>query len=308
MPSSEPIDGSLIADSLEAAPASSAPETAPQTAAPGASPTRGAVLSVTPALAARCYLSLIIPAYNEEKRLPDTLTRIAEYMALRDFSYELVVVDDGSRDKTRQVVTNFAATHPWVRLAFYNDEAGRPLNRGKGYAVRHGIASAVGRDILFSDADLSTPIEEMEKLLPPISRGDCDIAIASRALPESNLTVHQPWYRERMGRIFNSIVRRIIDTPFADTQCGFKAFRGVAAKKIFGMARVDGFGFDTEILFLAAKLKLRVQELPVTWNHRDDSRVNPLIAPFQMIQEVIQVRLNDIRGCYEDTELHNSPQ
>jgi dolichyl-phosphate beta-glucosyltransferase len=264
--------------------------------ASGAAARRGAVTSQP----VTCYLSLIIPAYNEEQRLPATLTRISEYLALRDFSYEIVVVDDGSRDGTRDMVREFAATRPFVRLECYDDEKGRPLNRGKGYAVRHGVLAARGRDILFSDADLSTPIEEMEKLLPPISRGDCDVAIASRALPESNLTVHQPWYRERMGRLFNSIVQRVIDTKIVDTQCGFKAFRGDVAKRLFGMAQIEGFGFDTEILFLAQKFKYRVREMPVTWEHRDDSRVSPLSAPFQMLSEVMEVRLNDIRGLYDE--------
>jgi dolichyl-phosphate beta-glucosyltransferase len=250
-----------------------------------------------------CYLSLIVPAYNEEQRLPATLMRMVEYLALRDFSYEIVVVDDGSRDGTRDLVREFAATRSFVRLECYDDENGKPLNRGKGYAVRHGVLSARGRDILFSDADLSTPIEEMEKLLPAISRGDCDMAIASRALPESNLTVHQPWYRERMGRLFNTFVQRIIDTQIMDTQCGFKAFRGDVAKRLFGMAQIDGFGFDTEILFLAQKFKYRVREVPVTWEHRDDSRVSPLSAPFQMLSELLQVRLNDIRGLYDEDEV-----
>jgi dolichyl-phosphate beta-glucosyltransferase len=266
--------------------------------ATGAGAKRGAHTAASQPVA--CYLSLIIPAYNEEQRLPATLTRMAEYLALRDFSYEIIVVDDGSRDGTRDMVREFAATRSFVRLECYDDENGKPLNRGKGYAVRHGVLAARGRDILFSDADLSTPIEEMEKLLPPISRGDCDVAIASRALPESNLTVHQPWYRERMGRLFNSIVQRVIDTKIVDTQCGFKAFRGDVAKRLFGMAQIEGFGFDTEILFLAQKFKYRVREMPVTWEHRDDSRVSPLSAPFQMLSEVMEVRLNDIRGLYDE--------
>ena len=166
----------------------------------------------TPPVAATCYLSIIVPAYNEEDRLPATLERMAEYLQERDFSYELLVVDDGSRDATRQVVREFAATRNWVRLVQYDDEKGRPVNRGKGYAVRQGVLASSGRDVLFSDADLSTPIEEIEKLLPFIARGECDIAIASRALPESKLAIHQPWYREAMGRGFNKVVQRIIGT------------------------------------------------------------------------------------------------
>jgi dolichyl-phosphate beta-glucosyltransferase len=251
---------------------------------------------------AKPYLSLVIPAYNEEKRLPATLSRIAEYLALRDFSHELIVVDDGSRDGTRDVVREFAATRSWVRLEGYEDEEGKPVNKGKGAAVRYGVLASRGRDILFTDADLSTPIEEMEKLLAPISRGVCDVTFASRALPESNLAVHQPWYRELMGRTFNKFVQRVIATDIVDTQCGFKAFRGDAARRIFGHAQINGFGFDTEILFLANKYSFRVQEIAVTWQHRDDSRVSPLVAPFQMIGELLQVRLNDMRGLYEEND------
>ena len=261
---------------------------------------RRAKVTITPTRTTRCYLSLIIPAYNEEQRLPATLERMAEYLKFRDFSYELLVVDDGSRDGTRDLVRDFAATHDWVRLVQYDDEAGHPLNRGKGFAVRSGVLHASGRDVLFSDADLSTPIEEMEKLLPLITRGDCDIAIASRGLPESNLAVHQPWYRELMGRTFNKLVQSIAVPGILDTQCGFKAFRGDVAKRLFGHAQIDGFGFDTEILFLARKFGYRISEIPVTWIHKDDSRVNPLSAPFQMVNELLQVRLNDLRGAYDE--------
>jgi dolichyl-phosphate beta-glucosyltransferase len=256
----------------------------------------------TPPAVASCYLSLIVPAYNEEKRLPATLEKIEQYLKRRDFSYELILVDDGSRDSTRDVISQFAATRPWVRLLHYDTTQGHPLNRGKGYAVRQGVLHAAGRDLLFTDADLSTPIEEMEKLLPPISRGDFDLAFGSRALPASVLAVHQPWYREWMGRTFNLFVQSIIGTTIRDTQCGFKAFRGEAAKNIFRRAQIDGFGFDTEVLFLAQKLKYRVVEVPVVWRHYDNSRVNPLLAPFGMLSELIQVRLNDIRGTYEDLD------
>lgn len=256
--------------------------------------------NAAPATAARCALSLIIPAYNEEQRLPATLERIVEYMLAQHFSYELIVVDDGSHDGTRDVVRHFAATHDWVRLAQYDDTAGHPLNRGKGYAVRYGVLMAKGQTVLFSDADLSTPIEEIEKLLPPIAEGKCQIAIASRALPKSNLTVHQPWYREWMGRSFNRLVQTIAVPGIQDTQCGFKAFCGDAAQRIFSLTRIDGFGFDTEVLFLARKLGYQVCEIPVTWQHRDDSRVNPVLAPLKMFQELITVRMNDRKGLYKE--------
>ena len=256
---------------------------------------------------ATCYLSLVIPAYNEENRLPATLDRVFEYLATRKFSHEVIVVDDGSRDATREVVREYSQRFPVLRLESY-DDGGKPLNKGKGYAVRRGVLAARGRDILFSDADLSTPIEEMEKLLPPISSGEYGLAIASRGLPESDLAVHQPWYREYMGRAFNAFVQRVIETDIHDTQCGFKAFRGDAAKRIFSLAQIDGFGFDTEILFLARKLGYRVREVPVTWRHRDDSRVSPLIAPIQMLGELLQVRLNDMRGAYDEEAAKESDE
>lgn len=241
-------------------------------------------------------LSIVVPAYNEEARLPATLARIAEYLADQAYSYELIVVDDGSRDNTKGVVESFAAAHPWARYETYPD--GR--NRGKGAAVRQGMLAAQGREMLFSDADLSTPIEELEALFKPIREGTCDISFASRGLPESKLAVHQPWYREAMGRSFNFVVRKVIGTKISDTQCGFKAFRGDVAHRVFASACVDGFGFDTEIVFIARKWKLRIAEIPVTWRHQDDSRVSPLVAPFQMLRELTLVRLNDLRGRYRE--------
>lgn len=264
------------------------------------------IVSHPPAPDASPYLSLIVPAYNEEKRLPATLERIATYLGGRDFSYEMIIVDDGSRDNTNHVVREFGASHPWSRLLQYVDDHGTAINRGKGFAVRAGILASKGRDVLFSDADLSTPIEELEKLLPPLSRGDCDIAIASRSLPDSNLAVHQPWHREAMGRTFNFFVRRAIHTDVSDTQCGFKAMRGDVARRLFALARVDGFGFDTELIFLAAKKGLRVREIPVTWRHVEESRVNPIAAPLQMMRELLEVRLNDLRGLYEESPASQS--
>ena len=267
------------------------------------SPSHGLRIVSTPPLLADApapELSLIVPAYNEEKRLPATLERIAEYLATRDFSYELLVVDDGSRDETARVVLEFGARCPHLHLLQYADLGGRIVNRGKGFAVRTGMLASRGRYVLFSDADLSTPIEEMERLLPLIQSGQCDIAIASRALPGSNLTVHQPWHREAMGRTFNRLVRLAIGTDVRDTQCGFKALRGDIARRLFGLARIDGFGFDTELIFLAAKLGLRVLEVPVTWRHAEESRVNPLTAPAQMMRELATVRLNDARGLYNE--------
>lgn len=280
---------------------SATPTSAPEavTASPEMATPR-ARITAQPSRVVKCYLSILVPAYNEEKRLPATLEAMADYLARRDFSHELVVIDDGSKDGTRDVVREFAKDRPWVRLVQYDDESGAPLNRGKGFAVRAGVEAAVGRDILFSDADLSTPIEEMERLLPPISRGDCDIAIASRALPESNLAIHQPFHREFMGRTFNKIVQKMAVPGIQDTQCGFKAFRGDVAKRLFQLAQIDGFGFDPEILFMANKFGYKVREIPVTWRHQDDSRVNPITASLSMLRELCEIRWNDARGLYDE--------
>ncbi len=279
-----------------------APDNTPES--PDAAPHPGtpprARITAQPSRVVKCYLSILVPAYNEEARLPATLDTIANYLQKREFSHELVVIDDGSRDKTRDVVREFAESRPWVRLVQYDDEHGAALNRGKGFAVRAGVEAAVGRDILFSDADLSTPIEEIEKLLPPISRGDCDITIASRALPDSNLAKHQPAHRELMGRTFNKIVQKMAVPGILDTQCGFKAFRGDVAKRLFRIAQIDGFGFDPEILFLANKFGYKIRELPVTWRHCDNSRVNPMTAPIAMLRELFEIRWNDARGLYDE--------
>lgn len=254
----------------------------------------------TPTALTSCSLSFIVPAFNEEERLPTTLARIAEYRHARDLSVELLIVDDGSRDATRRVAHEFARSKNWVRVVYYNDEENQPINRGKGFAVRQGVYASVGRNVLFSDADLSTPIEEMEKLLPLVARGECDIALASRALPESDLVVHQPRYRELMGRTFNTFVRGMIRTDIRDTQCGFKAFRGEVARHLFALARVDGFGFDTEIVYLASKFGYRTREIGVVWRHKEASRVNPLLAPLAMTRELFEIHLNDLRGAYNE--------
>ena len=256
-------------------------------------------VTVTPAALTARSLSLVVPAFNEEKRLPATLERIAEYRRAQGLSAELLIVDDGSRDATREVARAFARDKAWVRVVHYDDEKNRPVNRGKGFAVRQGVLASVGREVLFSDADLSYPVEEMEKLLPPIVRGDCNIALASRALPESD-SAHQPWYRELMGRTFNKLVQTVIRTDIRDTQSGFKAFHGDVARRLFALARIDGFGFDTEIIYLANKFGYRTLEVGVVCRHMNESRINPLLSPLTMTRELFEIRLNDLRGVYAE--------
>ncbi len=238
-----------------------------------------------------------MPAFNEAKRLPATLERIAEYRCAQGLSAELLIVDDGSRDATREVAKAFARDKDWVRVVYYDDGENRPVNRGKGFAVRQGVLASVGCEVIFSDADLSYPVEELEKLLPPVTRGECDIALASRALPESE-SAHQPWYRELMGRTFNKLVRIVIRTNIRDTQCGFKAFHGDVARHLFALAKIDGFGFDTEIIYLAGKFGYRVLEVGVVCRHSSESRINPLLSPLAMTRELFEIRLNDLRGVY----------
>lgn len=243
----------------------------------------------------KVYLSIIIPAYNEETRLPSTLKRVLEYMALRDFSYEIIVVDDGSRDGTAGVVRQFMETHETVRLV------SNGMNRGKGYSVRHGVLEAWGRDVLFSDADLSTPIEECEQLLPYISSGEFDIAIGSRSLPESHLVVRQPWYRERMGKAFNWLVRKVAGlSDIPDTQCGFKCFRGETARHLFRKQRIEGFAFDAEILYLARKFGYKIKQVPISWYNSPASKVSIIRHSLQMLKDLIKMRWADRRGLYDD--------
>jgi len=253
-------------------------------------------------VATQVYLSIVIPAFNEEKRLPHSLEAICRYMEERDFSFEIIVVDDGSRDGTARLVEDFAERHEAVRLV-RNDR-----NRGKGYSVQHGVLVSGGRDILFTDADLSTPIEECEKLLPLVSSGEFDIVIGSRALPESRLEIRQPFYREWMGRMFNRMVQRIAVPGIWDTQCGFKVFRGEVARRLFSKQRLSGFAFDVEILFLARKFGYTICEVPVVWRNSPDSRVSATRDSWRMLRELLVIRWNDWRGLYEETteEMENS--
>src|SRR5450432_2087385 len=204
----------------------------------------------------RRSISIIIPAYNEEKRLPATLAAVREYLnrSAWDFA-EIVVVDDGSRDRTADV-----ARSAQVRVL------ANPGNRGKGYSVRHGVLESEGEWALLTDADLSAPIEELEKLWSAVEREQAQVAIGSRAVDRSLVGVHQPILREWMGRIFNLVMRAVTGLPFRDTQCGFKLFQAAAARQIFSRQKLDGFGFDVEVLFIA-RLKYRCLEVAVRWDN-----------------------------------------
>jgi dolichyl-phosphate beta-glucosyltransferase len=228
-------------------------------------------------------LSVVIPAYNEARRLPPTLAEIQRRLAGR--SHEVLVVDDGSTDDT-------AARAEAAGVQVLRNEG----NRGKGYSVRHGMLRAKGARRLMCDADLSTPIEELDRLMAKMDEG-YDVVIASRALPGSNVEVRQPWYRENMGRLFNLCVRVLALPGLQDTQCGFKLFSAAAATEAFSSARLDGFSFDVEALFVARRRGFRIAEVPVTWRNDEATRVNTLKGAVAFV-DLARIRLNDWRGAY----------
>ena len=237
------------------------------------------------------HLSIIIPAHNEEERIGPTLERVAAYLAGQPYDSEVIVVDDVSADRTGEVVDALAAGHPTFR------RLRRDANPGKGAAVRDGMLAARGEYRLFSDADLSTPIEETAKLLAACE-GEYHVAIASRALPESNLAVRQPWFRETMGRTFNLMVQVGAVWGIKDTQCGFKCFRAAVAEELFSRMTITGFAFDVEILYLARKRGYRIAEIPVTWINSPKSRVSPIRDSLRMMRDLLRIRWRSLRGAY----------
>ncbi len=239
-------------------------------------------------------LSIVIPAFNEERRLPRAFERIREYFSNRPGGLdeiEVVVVDDGSTDATARIANEWAATLPQWRVI------SNGTNRGKGYSVRHGMLAARGRIALFTDADLSSPIEECEKLLAAIAAG-YDFAIGSRAIDRSLIAVRQSRHRELAGIIFNKFVRAFTGLPFHDTQCGFKAFVREPSRIVFEQQRIEGFGFDPEILFLAKRHGLRGVEIPVRWAHDPATKVHVLRDSIRMFGELIVIRWNALLGRY----------
>jgi glycosyltransferase involved in cell wall biosynthesis len=236
--------------------------------------------------------SIVIPAYNESGRIPATLASVVSCIRERGWDAEVLVVNDGSTDTTADVVRAFAETAPEVRLVE------NPGNRGKGYSVRNGMLQARGGVVIFSDADLSAPIEEAERLFAAI-KGGADIAIGSRWLEANRQTQRQPLYRQFFGRCFNGVTRAIMRLPFADTQCGFKAFTRQAAQTVFQLQTIDRWGFDPEILFIALKRGYWIIEVPVSWAHDERSRMSYVKDGFKMLQEISIVRWNAFRGRYD---------
>ena len=235
-------------------------------------------------------LSIVIPAFNEELRLPGTLESIAAYIKSCVRTVEVLVVDDGSKDSTAAVAESFRSKIPSLRVV------PNGVNRGKGYSVRHGVEESRGRIVLFTDADLSAPIEEAGKLIDALQH--FDVAIGSRAVDRSLITVHESPFREFAGVLFNKIVRLILWLPFVDTQCGFKAFRRERCRIIFEQQTIERFGFDPELLYLARHHGLRAAEIPVRWGHSPATKVNLFRDSIQMFLDVFKIRGNSLLRRY----------
>lgn len=237
--------------------------------------------------------SFIVPAYNESERLAFSLPKVLEYVRQQEFQSEIIVVNDGSTDTTADVVRRFMTLNPDVRLVE------NPGNRGKGYSVRNGMLHATGDVMLFTDADLSSPITEAGKLFAAIQQG-ADVAIGSRWLQAELQTERQPWHRQLYGRLFNFALRAVLGLKYRDTQCGFKAFTRRAVQTIFTRQRIERWGFDPELLFIADKFKLRTVEVPVQWAHDHRSKISPVRDGLKMGVEMLAVRWNDMKGLYRN--------
>jgi glycosyltransferase involved in cell wall biosynthesis len=239
-------------------------------------------------------LSIIIPAFNESDRLGAPLAKVLEFVSQPGQNAEVLVVDDGSSDDTAEVATRVFASYPVsTRLIRYEE------NKGKGFAVRTGLREATADIALFTDADLSTPIEEASKLVKPIEGGDQDVTFGSRALDRTLIGTHQPWRREQGGKVMNLIIRKMSGLPFYDTQCGFKAFNMRKFRPLLDVMKIDRFGFDVEFLFVAAHNGLKLSEIPVRWNDVAGSKVSVFRDSRRMITELMQIRSNARGGVYD---------
>jgi dolichyl-phosphate beta-glucosyltransferase len=244
--------------------------------------------------------SVILPAYNESARIAGTLDKLLAHAAQRGWSVEVIVVNDGSSDDTAAIVRAYASKHAVLRLLE------NPGNRGKGYSVRNGMLHARGDILLFSDADLSSPIEEADKLFVAIAQG-ADIAIGSRWVDRSLQIRRQPLHRRIFGRIFNLALRIILGLQYKDTQCGFKAFTRRSAQAVFPLQKIERWGFDPELLYLARKFGFNVSEVPVAWSHREGTRIHPLRDGIRMFGELLRVRWYALKGNYAACDAVSQP-
>jgi len=234
-------------------------------------------------------LSIIIPAYNEENRLPKSLDSIVAFVAQQAYPIEVLIVENGSRDRTTEIAEAYAQKHPFIHVLH--------STKGKGAAVRAGMMAGKGRYLFMCDSDLSMPIDEVRKFLPPVL-DDYDVAIASREGPGAH-RYNEPPFRHLMGRVFNLIVRVIAIPGFQDTQCGFKSFRREVAREVFQDGTMDGWAFDVEALFIALRRGYKVVAVPINWYHDPDSRVNPIHDTWRMFRDVLRIRLNGWKGIYD---------
>lgn len=257
-----------------------------------------------------CFLSIVIPAYNEVTRIRRSLDAVLSFLQTQKYRAEIIVVDDGSSDETATRVSEYV---PKFR------EAGHDLrvltnkpNRGKGYSVKRGLTEASGEIVLFSDADFSSPITEAPKLIEPIAEGRADVTLGSRALNRKLIGVHQPKMRELGGIVFNLCMRTITGLTFKDTQCGFKAFRREPALSVFKLQRIDRFGFDPEVLYIAKKQGNRLLEIPVVWNHCEGGELqgkwNYVRDSIDMFADLIRIRFNDLAGRYDAPKTHTESE
>ncbi len=245
-------------------------------------------------------LSIVIPAYNEEERLGKSLAETFAYLAAQDYTSEVIVVDDGSRDRTVEIAGEF---QPLSNSKIKFSVLKNPGNRGKGYAVRNGMLHASGEIHLFFDADLATPLDQIPKVLKPILDGEYDVVFGSRALSEAIIEVEQSILRRLRGRGGNLLIRLLTGMDIKDTQCGFKAFRRQASQSVFPLQQVEGFGFDPEILFIANKQGWRWKETPVVWRHMEGSKVTMFSATVSVLTEVFKIRWNDFVGKYDSQKV-----
>lgn len=241
------------------------------------------------------FLSIVIPAYNEERRLGGSLVQIRQFFAAKSYQTEILVVDDGSTDGTVALVESHIPefNQAGIQLRVIKN----PGNRGKGFSVRNGLLNAEGEIALFTDADLSAPISEVDKLIAPIISGSKDIVFGSRGLSESHISTHQSFLREMAGRTFNLFMRIATGMPYKDTQCGFKAFNRLHALQVFEQQRIFGFGFDVELLFIAKKHGLKIQEMPVEWGDVEGSKVS-FMRGMLAFGDIVTIRWNEICGRY----------
>jgi dolichyl-phosphate beta-glucosyltransferase len=229
------------------------------------------------------FISVVIPAYNESRRISPTLEKIYAYLKGHSWQFEIIVIDDASTDDTKTVLQQIQDRLPLIQYL-----SSPPPNKGKGHAVRQGVAASRGEIVLISDADLSTPVEDIEKLLVHLDQG-YDVVIGSRGLKDSDVRVRQPFFRIAMGKTFNKLVRLMVLEDFRDTQCGFKLFRGACAREIFRQSTIRRFAFDVEILSLAKKRGCKIREVPITWLNSPESKVDPIRDSFQMLTDIFRL-------------------